>query len=316
MRSRTSIPARTVGILFSCALSAACNDSAYKSGMPATANSNYSIGPKTDADDFGTRIVVNDTVGTRVVSLVPAATEVIFAMGRGGRLVGRTTWDTHPDSASNVPNVGDGLRPNVEVVLATKPTLVVLYASADNRAAAGAFQQAGISVLAIKVDHIADFVRLTTQLGRLLAASDRARQVVDSVQSTLAKVRAAVADATRPTVVWPLYDAPVLVVGKGSYMNELLDNAGANNAFADMTLPSPEVNVEEIVKRNPDFLMTSPSSVARLRMNPKWLVVPAIRDKRLLFVDTTVVGRPTVTLGMAAVSLAKLLHPDRASRLP
>ena len=269
-----------------------------------------------DTDDFGVPFPHDTLVGTRVVSLVPAATEIIFAIGGGNRLIGRTTWDLFPDSAKLVPNVGDGIRPNIEVVLAAKPTLVVLYASTENRTAAAAFTKAGIAVMAIRVDRIADFVRLTKQLGLTLNAQQRAQQVVDTVKATLEKVRVAVAGANRPTVVWPLYDTPVYVVGNGSFLSELLDIAGAANIFADLTKPSPEVTVEQIAHRDPAFVLTSPSSVKRMEVNATWQTVRAVREKHLLLVDTLLVSRPTVTLGMAAVSLARLLHPDRASRLP
>ncbi len=237
-------------------------------------------------------------------------------MGRGNRLVGRTTWDLFPDSARLVPNMGDGIRPNVEVVLAAKPTLVVLYASMANKAAADAFANAGIAVMSTRVDRIADFERLSRQLGVVLNAQQRAQQVVDTVKATLASVRDAVDGVVRPTVVWPLYDSPVMVLGHGSFVAELLDIAGATNVFADLAKPSPEVTIEEIVKRNPDFVMTSPVSAMRFASSAKWKAVRAVREKNVLLVDTLLTGRPTVTLGMAAVSLAKVLHPDRASRLP
>ena len=205
--------------------------------------------------------------------------------------------------------------PNIEVVLAARPTLVVLYASMENHTAANAFAKAGISVMTIRVDRIADFERLTRQLGVVLNARDRAATVIDSVQRTLARVRAAVGNAKRPTVVWPLYDSPVYVVGRGSFIAELLDIAGAVNVFSDLAQPSPEVTVEEIAHRDPQFVLTSPAIQTRMQASPKWQSVPAVRSRRMLVVDTLLVGRPTVTLGMAALSLAKLLHPDRVSQL-
>ena len=293
-------------------LGAACN-------KPDTRATRDSIGTPTaaaaDTDDFGVPLPTDTLKGLRVVSLVPAATEVIFAIGRGTRLIGRTTWDQFPDSAKLIENMGDGIRPNVEVVLASKPTLVILYATSDNRAAAVAFRNAGISVMATRVDRIADFKRLTRQLGVVLNASQRAQQVVDSVQATLNRVQAAVADVTRPTVVWPLYDSPVMVVGQGSFIAELLDVAGATNSFADLTKPSPEVTIEEVAHRNPAFVLTSPAGRMHMQSDNKWQSVRAVRDKHILVVDTLLVGRPTVTLGMAAVSLARLLHPDRTSTL-
>src|SRR5262245_41232087 len=110
-----------------------------------------------DTDDFGAPLPTDTAVGSRVVSLVPAATEIIFAIGRGSRLVGRTTWDLFPDSAKFVPNMGNGIQPNVELVIAAKPTLVVLYATVANKPAAEAFTKAGIAVMATRVDRIADF---------------------------------------------------------------------------------------------------------------------------------------------------------------
>ncbi|MEP6780093.1 MAG: helical backbone metal receptor [Gemmatimonadaceae bacterium] len=299
-----------LAVIAATAFTAAC------SSRDSAAFSSSTTAAAADTDDFGARISHDSAVGARVISLVPAATEIIFAIGRGSRLVGRTTWDLYPDSARQVPNVGDGMRPNVEIVLAAKPTLVVIYASAENRAAAASFTKAGIAVLAIRVDRIADFGRLTKILGSLLGATDRARNVVDSVTGTLNNVRAAVVGTVRPTVVWPLWDAPVLVVGSGSFLAELLDIAGGKNAFADLDKPSPEVSVEEIAHRNPALVVASPLSIKRLAMSPQWQSVKAIRDKQFREIDTVVVGRPTVTLGMAAVSLAKLLHPERAAGLP
>lgn len=297
------------------AVAAACRNNETPRNTDSSTTTVQLVAPS-DTDDFGAPFPHDTLVGTRVISLVPAATEIIFAIGRGNRLIGRTTWDLFPDSAKLVPNVGDGIRPNVEIVLAAKPTLVVLYASAENRAAANAFIKAGIAVMAIRVDRIADFERLTKQLGIALNTQQRAQQVVDTVKATLDKVRAAVAGVNRPTVVWPLFDAPVYVVGKGSFLSEVLDAAGASNVFADLAKPSPQVTIEEIAHRNPAFVLTSPASVKRMEASATWKSVRAVREKHILLVDTLLVSRPTVTLGMAAASLARLLHPDRASRLP
>lgn len=313
----TARAVRSTFVVFAIAFAttfAACSR-ADKSGNADSSRIPSVVASAADTDDFGEHLPTDTLIGERVISLVPAATEVIFAMGRGPRLIGRTTWDQFPDSAKLVKNMGDGIRPNVEVVLAEKPTLVVLYATGDNRAAAAAFKKAGITVMSTRVDRIADFERLTRQLGVVLNAERRAQNVVDSVRATLDRVRAAVADVKRPTVVWPLFDSPVLVVGQGSFIAELLDIAGATNSFADLSKPSPEVTVEEVAHRDPAFLLTSPIGRMRMRIDSKWQSVRAVREQHILDVDTLLVGRPTVTLGMAAVSLAKLLHPDRASSL-
>lgn len=307
--------ALTVVGLAAMSAAAACSNSDSTEKSDTIAAKPTMVAAASDTDDFGAPLPTDTLQGLRVVSLVPAATEVIFAMGRGSRMIGRTNWDQFPDSAKLVTNMGDGIRPNVEVVLAAKPTLVVLYATNDNRAAATAFRNAGIAVMSTRVDRIADFERLTKQLGVVLNAESRAQQVVDSVRATLELVRTTIGDAKRPTVVWPLYDSPVMVVGQGSFIAELLEIAGATNVFADLDKPSPEVNIEEVAHRNPAFVLTSPMARTKMQSESRWQSVRAVREKNVLAVDTLLVGRPTVTLGMAAVSLAKLLHPELASSL-
>jgi ABC-type hemin transport system substrate-binding protein len=131
-------------------------------------------------DDFG------DTVRTvsaprRIVSLNPTTTELLFAIGAGPRVVGRTTYDIFPAEVRAVPDLGPGLRPNVEAVLAAHPDLVLLYASADNREAARRLRASGVATAAYRIDRIADMVRVTRILGRLVGDTSAARRTVDSV---------------------------------------------------------------------------------------------------------------------------------------
>ena len=269
-----------------------------------------------DTDSFGAPLPSDASYAARVVSLNPAATEVIFAMGAQAALVGRSKWDEFPDQAKAITPVGDGIRPNIEAVLGLHPTLVILYATAENRAAADAFAKAGIRTLTLRVDHIAQFMSLTRTLGVALGATARATQVVDSVQRTLNAVRAATRGATVRRVVWPLWQQPLLVVGRGSYLDELLEIAGAENVFHDIDAPSPPVNIEEVARREPDAVVTSLKSIATLEGSAQWRAVRAVRDKRFVIHDPALTGRPSVVLGMAAVSLARALHPELAATLP
>ena len=259
-------------------------------------------------DDYGTPIVFG-RAPRRIVSLNPATTEILFAIGAGPRLVGRSEYDVFPDSARLVPSVGAALRPNIESVLATHPDLVVLYASQDNRPAAERFRQAGIQTVAFKNDSIEQFARDARLLGRVTGDSARAATLVDSVLATLARVRAATANLPHPTVLIHAWDRPIIVIGGGSFLSELLDIAGARNIYADIKTPSATVTLEDIVTRNPDYVLASPVSAPKMRASESWNAVPAIRAGRLLVYDTTLVGRPSVLLGAGAVSLANLIHP-------
>lgn len=259
-------------------------------------------------DDFGDPIPGGVPPG-RIISLSPTTTELFFALGAGDRLVGRTHWDVFPDSARRVPDLGNGIRPNVEVLLGARPDLVVLYASADNRDAARALRAAGVRVLAFRINLIAEFVRATETLGAVIGREARAREVIDSVARSLASVQVATAGLSRPTVFFVAYQNPLLTIGGGSYLSQLVSIAGGRNVFDDLPQPSPQVTFEEVLRRNPDHLLVSPVTARELRAPGRWQALPAVRENRILVMDTTLVGRPGVRFGEAARSLARLLHP-------
>jgi ABC-type Fe3+-hydroxamate transport system substrate-binding protein len=264
----------------------------------------------TERDDFGDGVVVDASRRpTRIVSLNPTTTEILFAIGAGNRLVGRSTYDVFPGEAKSVADVGMPLRPNIEAVLAVHPDLVILYASADNRPATQRFQQAGVRTLALKIDSIAQFERDTRLLGRLTGDSAVAYALVDSVAATLDRVQTATKTLPRPTVFIPTWDRPLIAIGGGSFLSQLLDIAGARNIYEDIATPSAVVTIEDVAKRNPDYVMTSPAAAPTIGTDPKWRALSAVRQKHVLVYDTLLVGRPSVTLGAAARSIADLLHP-------
>ncbi|HKH90916.1 MAG TPA: helical backbone metal receptor [Gemmatimonadaceae bacterium] len=275
---------------------------------PRAASHGASHGASRVADDFGDSLTLR-SAPRRIVSLNPPTTELLFAIGAGPRLVGRTTFDRWPPQALALPDLGNGLRPNVESVLAAKPDLVVLYGSDDNRDAARRLRAAGVATASYRVDRIADFERVTRALGALTGDSLAARATVDSVRATVARVRAATATLPRPTVFWPLYDQPLLATGGGSFLNELIDVAGGRNIYAFLPEPSPRITVEDLLGRDPDIILVSPDSRARYLADPRWRALRAVREGRVLSVDTTLVFRPGPRLGEAARSLAMLLHP-------
>ena len=293
-----------VGVLAACAVSVAC-------GACARSESPRRAAP-TIHDDFGSALPL-DRAPRRIVSLNPTTTEILFAIGAGDRVVGRSQYDVFPDAATRVPSLGLALRPNVEAVLATKPDLVILYASNDNRPAADRLRQAGVATVAFKIDSITQFTRDTRLIGRITGDSLHADALVDSVSATLTRVRASTAGLPRPSVFIHAWDRPIIAIGGGSFLSELLDIAGARNVYDSVPSPSVTVTLEDVVRRNPDYVLASPVAAPKMRASASWRAIPAVREGRLLIYDTVLVGRPSVLLGAAAQSLANLLHPPTNS---
>jgi ABC-type Fe3+-hydroxamate transport system substrate-binding protein len=269
--------------------------------------SEQSAATANEQDDFGHVVPVGRAA--RIVSLNPATTELLFALGAGDRVVGRTSWDTHPAEVLRARDLGPGIRPSVEAVLETRPDLVLLYASADNRTSAERLRSAGVATLSLKLDRIRELDRAARLVGNATGAEGRAREVVDTVYATLRRVRAATAARTRPTAFWHVWDAPLITIGSGSFLHELLEIAGGRNVYEDFSSPSPRVALEDLIARDPDVVLAGPAGARLIRADPRWRALRAVRENRLRVIDTMLVARPSVRLGEAAVSLARLLHP-------
>jgi iron complex transport system substrate-binding protein len=292
-------PFRTLLRLLPLALLAACTPPADSTAAVLT------------VDDFGDTVRLAGPA-RRIVSLNPVTTELLFALGAGDRLVGRTHWDLYPDAARAVPDVGDGMQPNVEAVLGRQPDLVLLYASEPNRAATQQLHAAGIATLTLRTDRIADLARTVPIIAAAIGDSAAGAMIVDSVTATLNTLRAAPRPAQERSVYWHIWDAPLLTIGAGSYLSELLDVVGAANLFGDIAAPSPQVSLEEIARRDPYAVLAGPASAARIRTHPGWQAVRAVREGRVLVIDTTIVGRPGVRMGEAAHFLRGLIFADSA----
>lgn len=260
--------------------------------------------PAAFVDDFGDSVTAGPAL--RIVSLNPVTTELLYAAGLGDRVVGRTHWDLYPEAARGAPDLGDGIQPNVEVVVGARPDLVLLYASPSNRRAATALRAAGIRTLAVRTDHIGDLVRVASAIAAVTADSS-VLHVADSALATVDSVRRIPRPARPPRVVWHLGEPPIYVAGRGSFAAELVEAAGAVNVFDDLPAPSPTVSIEEIGRRDPDLILVGPAGARRLARTPAWRAVRAVREGHIAVYDTALVVRPGVRIGEAAVSVRRLL---------
>ncbi len=259
-------------------------------------------------DDAGDSVHLA-AAAARVVSLSPATTELLFALGAGDRLVGRTRWCDYPAEAGAVPDVGDGIPPNVEAVLAQRPDLVLLYRSPQNLEALQQLRRAGVAAAQLDMNHLADVPRLARLLGPMLG---RAR-TADSLAAAFDGEIAALANDTltlrspRPTVLLLAWDQPPIAIGAGSFQSEILALAGGRNLFADLTAPSAPVSIEAIASRNPDLILVGDSGVLRIVTRPEWRAVRAVGTRRFVRLETTAFGRPSPRAPAVIAQLRALL---------
>jgi ABC-type Fe3+-hydroxamate transport system substrate-binding protein len=222
-------------------------------------------------------------------------------------LVGRTSWCDYPEAAARVPDLGNGIEPNLEAVLGSRPDLVLLYRSASNRVAADRLRALGVPTLELATDRMADFDRITRLLGAVLARPEAAESLITRTARSLAAATADAQRSHRPMIFLLAWDRPPITLGRGSFLSEILESAGARNAFADLESASAPVSIEAVAARDPDFVLTTSDGDPAIASRREWRAVRAIREKRFLHVKGSEFNRPSPRIAEAVRQLAAAL---------
>jgi len=242
-------------------------------------------------DDAGDTVAVA-APARHIVSLIPATTELLFAIGAGTSVVGRTEWCDYPPAAAAVPNLGDGIAPNVEAVLAIHPDLVLLYNSAQNASAAARLRGLGIPTLRLNTDKLTDVARIGRQLGRLTGHTTAADSVAAAFDTALAGATVTT-PGIRPKVLLLVWEQPPMTIGRGSFLDELVRRAGGVNLFEDVASSAGTVSIEAVAARDPDLILTTTAGPVAFARRPEWQVVRAVRERRFLPVSGSEFNRPS-----------------------
>lgn len=241
----------------------------------------------------------------RIVSLLPSFTEILFAIGAGDHVVGRTQWCDYPPAALHVPSVGEGLPPNIEAVAARTPDLVVLYNAGPNVTAARQLERIGIRTVLIELNRLADLGPAARTLGRLTGRDAQA----DSLARVMDSVAARPPPSPTTSLAFVVWDNPPIVIGHGSYLDELAAQAGARNVFGDVSAPSAQVSLETIVARDPAWIavLSDSGTAPAFAKRREWRAVRAVREGRFLLLKGSLFGRPGPRSAEAIIQLQALL---------
>lgn len=213
----------------------------------------------------------------RMVSLLPSLTESICELGYCQRLVGVDRYSNFPASLQSLPQLGGGLDPNIEAIVALKPDVVVMAASSR---ASERLRALGLNVVALEPKTHADVQRILRKLGQLLEAPDvdKIWRAIDAGVSAAAQSLPPSALGTR--VYFEVNPGPY-GAGENSFIGETLTRLGAKNIIPAKLGPFPKLNPEFIVRANPDIIMVGDSSAEAMLQRPGWSAMRAVREQRV-----------------------------------
>jgi iron complex transport system substrate-binding protein len=227
-------------------------------------------------DDRGT-VVSLTRAPQRIVSLLPSLTETVCALGHCARLVGVDRYSNYPRSVTRLAQVGGGLDPNIEGIVALRPD-VVLVASSSR--AADRLRSLGIPVVALEPKTHADVKRVIHTLGRLLEVAD-ADKVWRDIEAALQAAALSLPPKARGLRVYFEVSPSPHAAGESSFIGETLTRLGAKNIVPAAMGPFPKLNPEYIVRADPDLIMVGDSNFLAMESRPGWSEMRAIKGGRV-----------------------------------
>lgn len=256
-------------------------------------------------DDRGASITL-PRAPQRIVSLLPSLTETVCELGRCQNLVGVDRYSNFPASVQKLPQVGGGLDPNIEMIVALKPDVVLLATSSR---AGERLQALGLKVVALEPRSHADVQRVMLKLGQLLEVPDAARiwRAIDAGVSAAAQSLPAHVRGTR--VYFEVNQGPY-AASESSFIGETLARLGVKNIVPARLGPFPKLNPEYIVRANPDLIMVGQRSADGLQARPGWQGIRALREQRICIFPTeeaNVLVRPGPRMAEGARLMARCL---------
>ncbi|EHQ88589.1 ABC transporter substrate-binding protein [Desulfosporosinus youngiae] len=301
-------------------LLAGCGSTTPKSNPQAEvpkAQTTQTTYPLTLKDDSGASVTIASQP-KRIVSLVPATTETLFALGLEENVLAVTKWDDYPaDVQKKVEYVfQDGVNPNLEQILALNPDLVVMGIMGTNPKTVESIRNLNIPIFVVDPQTIeATYLSIET-FGQLTDTQEQAKQLVSGMkekQQSIAKKVASIETSDRLRV-WTEVDENLFTPGQGTFLNELLTKAGGIN-IADDVQGWGQYNSEQVISKNPQVIFETydyyqKDAIATILARNGWQTIDAVKNKRVIGLDNNLVSRPGPRIVDGLESISKALYPD------
>ncbi len=270
----------------------------------------------TFTDDAGRQVSISK-IPERIVSHVPPITEILFALGLGGKLVGVSDYCDYPEEAKQVHSIGDYFNPSIENIVAVQPDLVLTDGHSES---IKQLDELEITYLVIDPKDMDDIFESIELLGRVTGVEKTAKKLIDDMKREIESVQEQVKDAPKIRVIY-LIDATDLTnpwtAGPGSFVNYLLNMAGGANIAAGAVSAWVQISIEEVVGADPEVIIlpgkhgTAFTAPEMLENNPAWRETTAVKEGNIYVIDGDLVDGygPRIVQGLQ--ELARIIHPER-----
>jgi iron complex transport system substrate-binding protein len=217
----------------------------------------------------------------------------------------------YPAEAKSKPSVGSIINPSLETILSLHPDLVLAMPHANDQATLDQIQRLNIPVYLVDPHGVAGILQSIAHVGQAIDREAEARVLIASLTRRIDAVRASVQGKPVINIFMPVSYDPVITIGKGAFITEIVALAGGRSITDDIAQEWPHISMETVVARAPQALLMlrgGKTTIASLKTRPGWSVLPAVRDGRVYYVDKRV-DFPSPIAIEALEDLARQFHP-------
>ncbi|MHB0939634.1 MAG: ABC transporter substrate-binding protein [Armatimonadota bacterium] len=262
----------------------------------------------------------------KIVSVAPSATEILFAIGAGERVIADTTYCDYPPAADTLPKIGGFTNPNVEKILSLSPDLV-LGARGTPVGLFDQMQSLKLTVAAIDAENSLDqMLESIRTIGKIAGEDDKAAGLIAQMEArrqAIVSKTAKLSPAQRPSVLFVFTPGELYSAGKGSFIDELITLGGGVNIAAQAKSPWPQLSLETVIADDPQVILTLPGNmgnkhkpmsnadaVARFRALPRWKSLSAVKNGRVYVLEDDPMTLPGPRLIDGLEATAAAIHPE------
>jgi iron complex transport system substrate-binding protein len=249
----------------------------------------------------------------RIVSLAPAVTETLFALGEGDAVVGVSQYCDYPPAAARLPKVGTFLTPNVEAIAALSPDLIIGPGLSSSRREVRMLEAMGYPTLTVDDNSLEGIEQSITLIGARTGEPEAARRLLGAIQAHIAELHAHLEGMKPRTVVMLVGHQPMVAVGRGTFLDGLLRLAGGDN-IADISAQSwPQLSIEYILAMRPEVILDGAMGTDANVQAGFWArypTIPAVRDHRVFGYPQDPLLQPGPRVWQSLEILARRIHPE------
>jgi len=271
-----------------------------------SANRSPSQPVRTITDELGRSVAVSIRP-QRIISLAPSVTEILYALGAADRIAGVTSYCDYPPEARQKPIVGDTLKPSVERIIALNADLVIISTASQIESIFQKLVEIGIPVYVSNPRNVAGVIDSINRIGELIDARDQANELIQQLRTRIANVQSRVSGLSRPAVFVILGTEPLITVGAGSFVTDLITRAGGRSISAEDSGDYPQYSIETVVARQPEVILLQSGEE---RLTNRLRQTPAGLSNRVYHVDDDLLLRPGPRIVDGLEQVAAKLHQE------